>query len=188
MTTAHRPTFSAARATDTPGGNRLSVGSQHLAARNLPGELTLKYRGDLKGGRAAVPQDSKKEQKPTEKLEAMKRDADVALESSDDESEDSEAELQRELQRVQKERQAAAQRKQEADAEKKRKEAEEEALTSNPLMDLSGSGGDQTTKRRWDDDVLFKNQAYDEPEHKRRFINDTIRNDFHRKFLERYMK
>jgi protein CWC15 len=36
-------------------------------------------------------------------------------------------------------------------------------------------------KRRWNDDVVFRNQAKDEPEHKRRFINDTIR-------LKRFMK
>ena len=38
---------------------------------------------------------------------------------------------------------------------------------------------------------LFKNrrnQARGEPKAQRRFINDTIRNDFHRRFLERYIK
>jgi len=44
-----------------------------------------------------------------------------------------------------------------------------------------------TVKRRWDDDVIFKNQAR-EPDNKKRFINDTIRNDFHKKFLEKYIK
>ena len=41
---------------------------------------------------------------------------------------------------------------------------------------------------RWDDDVVFKNQARDEPVAKKRFINDTIRNDFHRKFLSKYIQ
>lgn len=41
---------------------------------------------------------------------------------------------------------------------------------------------------RWDDDVVFKNQARGETKAPKRFINDTIRNDFHRKFLQRYMK
>ena len=31
-------------------------------------------------------------------------------------------------------------------------------------------------------------QARDEPEVKRRFINDTIRSDFHRSFLKRFIK
>lgn len=41
---------------------------------------------------------------------------------------------------------------------------------------------------RWDDDVVFKNQARGELKPAKRFINDTIRNDFHRKFLNKYMK
>ena len=83
MTTAHRPTFTAAKATDTPGGSRLQTGSQRLRARDLPGELTMKYRTDLTGGRADAPQDGKKEQKPVEKLQEL-RDADVDLGSSDE--------------------------------------------------------------------------------------------------------
>jgi protein CWC15 len=43
-------------------------------------------------------------------------------------------------------------------------------------------------KRRWDDDVVFKNQARGEPKAQKRFINDTIRNDFHKRFLTRFMK
>ena len=42
--------------------------------------------------------------------------------------------------------------------------------------------------RRWDDDVVFKNQAREPQKEARRFINDTVRNDFHRKFLSRYIK
>merc|ERR1712146_399324 len=40
----------------------------------------------------------------------------------------------------------------------------------------------EALSRRWDDDVVFKNQARDEPKLKKRFVNDTIRNDFHRRF------
>ena len=38
-------------------------------------------------------------------------------------------------------------------------------------------------KRRWDDDVVFKNQSRGEQQQKKRFVNDTIRSDFHKKFL-----
>ncbi len=41
---------------------------------------------------------------------------------------------------------------------------------------------------RWDDDVVFKNQARNEPKQQKRFINDTIRNDFHKRFLQRYIR
>jgi protein CWC15 len=43
-------------------------------------------------------------------------------------------------------------------------------------------------KRKWNDDVVFKNQSRGEVEKKKRFVNDTIRNDFHRSFLKKYMK
>jgi protein CWC15 len=35
---------------------------------------------------------------------------------------------------------------------------------------------------------VFRNQARNVPEQKKRFINDTIRNDFHKKFLNKYIK
>jgi len=42
---------------------------------------------------------------------------------------------------------------------------------------------------RWDDDVVFKNCARGEVDKKeRRFINDTLRSDFHKKFMEKYIK
>lgn len=44
-------------------------------------------------------------------------------------------------------------------------------------------------KRRWDDDVVFKNCARSEPEKsKNTFINDSLRSEFHRKFMEKYVK
>uniref|UniRef100_M4CBB3 Cwf15/Cwc15 cell cycle control protein n=2 Tax=Brassica campestris TaxID=3711 RepID=M4CBB3_BRACM len=63
---------------------------------------------------------------------------------------------------------------------------EEELLKGNPL--LNNTPTSYSVKRRWDDDVVFKNQARGEMKAPKRFINDTIRNDFHRKFLHRYMK
>ncbi|KAK2946463.1 putative protein CWC15 [Blattamonas nauphoetae] len=41
---------------------------------------------------------------------------------------------------------------------------------------------------RWNEDVVFRNQAAGEEKEKKRFINDTVRNDFHRKFLKRFLK
>ena len=43
-------------------------------------------------------------------------------------------------------------------------------------------------KRRWDDDVVLRKQERGEPKAQKRFVNDTIRNDFHRRFLNRYIK
>lgn len=44
-------------------------------------------------------------------------------------------------------------------------------------------------KRRWDDDVVFKNCARSEPDKKGQlFINDSLRSEFHKKFMEKYIK
>ena len=44
-------------------------------------------------------------------------------------------------------------------------------------------------KSRWDDDVVFKNQARGTTNNKKkRFVNDTTKNDFHRKFMDKYVK
>ncbi len=43
---------------------------------------------------------------------------------------------------------------------------------------------------RWDDDVVFKNCAKGIEERPKApsFINDAIRSEFHKKFMERYIK
>ena len=41
---------------------------------------------------------------------------------------------------------------------------------------------------RWDDDVVFKNCAKDDTNKEKRFINDTLRSEFHKKFMEKYVK
>lgn len=45
-------------------------------------------------------------------------------------------------------------------------------------------------KRRWDDDVVFKNCAkgIEERKKEQNFINDAIRSEFHKKFMEKYIK
>ena len=35
---------------------------------------------------------------------------------------------------------------------------------------------------------MFKHQSRGEPAVKKRFVNDTIRSDFHKRFLNRYIK
>ena len=55
-----------------------------------------------------------------------------------------------------------------------------------PMWFAQGSGA---IKRKWNDDVVFRNQARDVSERdSKRFINDTIRNDFHKRFLSKYVQ
>jgi protein CWC15 len=92
-----------------------------------------------------------------------------------------------ELAKIKAER-AAEKAKQEAEAaEKDRDERDRSLASGNPL--LNSGPKDFTVKRRWDDDVIFKNQARgvdDKP--KNRFVNDMLRSDFHKKFLNKYVK
>lgn len=108
---------------------------------------------------------------------------------SDDDSEDDTAALLAELNRIKQERAAEEAKK---DEERKLQENQirmENILSGNPLLN-PGKGGASTfkVKRRWDDDVVFKNCAKGEGLNKKGFINDTLRSDFHRKFMEKYIK
>ncbi|ORZ36272.1 Pre-mRNA-splicing factor Cwf15/Cwc15 [Catenaria anguillulae PL171] len=112
----------------------------------------------------------------------------------DDDSDDSEDEteqLMRELEKIKRERAEERERQERERQAKEEAEREEALLTSNPLLQLGGSSAarpDFTIKKRWDDDVVFKNQARASDEKPvKRFINDTIRSDFHRKFLNKYI-
>eukprot|EP00245_Coleochaete_scutata_P006133 TRINITY_DN20298_c0_g1_i1.p1 TRINITY_DN20298_c0_g1~~TRINITY_DN20298_c0_g1_i1.p1 ORF type:complete len:230 (-),score=74.71 TRINITY_DN20298_c0_g1_i1:618-1307(-) len=116
-------------------------------------------------------------------------DSDVEAEDSDasdeDDDEDDTAELLAELERIKKERAEERLKKERQQQEEEAKTKEAELIRGNPLLN---QGGSFTVKRRWDDDVVFRNQARAEQKVAKRFINDTIRNDFHRKFLNKYMK
>jgi len=120
-------------------------------------------------------------------------------EESDDDDEDETAELLRELEKIKRER---AQEKEKKDQEQSEKDAatrEAEIATSNPLLNLAAALGQTPTglnttapgtfsvKKRWDDDVIFKNQATsDKPQGQ--FINDLLRTEFHKKFMSKFIK
>jgi protein CWC15 len=115
--------------------------------------------------------------------------------SDDDESdldsgdEDEEAALQAELAKIRAERAAAKAREDAEAAEVEQAQMEEAALTGNPLLDSGSASSSGRLKRRWNDDVVFRNQARGEPDqNKKRFINDTVRNDFHKRFLNKFIK
>ncbi len=103
-----------------------------------------------------------------------------------------EAELRLELERIRAEREAERIRKEEDEAAIARQNAgddndDDALLAMNPLL-ASQNGG---VKRRWDDDVVFKNQTRGEDivtKVNKRFVNDTIRSDFHRNFIKRFIK
>ncbi|KAM2613801.1 hypothetical protein TB2_028499 [Malus domestica] len=111
---------------------------------------------------------------------------DESGEDDDDEEDDMEA-LLAELEQIKKEKAEEKLRKERLEREEELKVKEAELLRGNPLLN-GAAPASFSVKRRWDDDVVFKNQARGETKTPKRFINDTVRSDFHRKFLQKYMK
>ncbi|KAF8591068.1 Cwf15/Cwc15 cell cycle control protein [Ramaria rubella] len=123
---------------------------------------------------------------------------DDASDEDEDDDEDDTAELLRELEKIKRERaeeKARQEREQSASATKAR---DAEIATSNPLLNLQAAlgqtpGGSSTTsgsftvKRRWDDDLIFKNQATSEKP-SGHFVNDLLRTEFHKRFMSKFIK
>jgi protein CWC15 len=109
--------------------------------------------------------------------------------SSDDDDDDEEDEksLQAELAKIRAERESAKQKAQEEAEAQENEKQEESAILGNPLLNETSTMSGRM-KRRWNDDVVFRNQAKGEPKGKKRFINDTVRNDFHKRFLNKFMR
>ncbi|WKT48853.1 hypothetical protein QSH57_013783 [Fusarium oxysporum f. sp. vasinfectum] len=192
MTTAHRPTFDPAR-----GKEALRGPAYHQ--RLLPAHTQLKYRQAGQGGDADEPtRDLAAELLAAEAAHFTKKNGAPAL--IDDADEDDETsvsngakralpsaeELQRELDRVRREREERK-KKEEAERLKEEKEARERDIAlGNPLLNKQ----DFNMKRRWDDDVVFKNQARgtEDKGKKKEFVNDLLRSDFHRRFMSKYVR
>ena len=61
--------------------------------------------------------------------------------------------------------------------------------SSSPLLILAPHPAPHLAYLRWDDDVVFKNCAKGQDDDKKdRFINDTIRSEFHKKFMSKYIR
>merc|ERR1712194_228595 len=111
--------------------------------------------------------------------------------SSDEEDSDLE-ELQMELAKIRKEKEEEKAHQDAEIAAEKEQERIAEIERANPLMNPGGSGSSGSGRivlgRRWDEDTVFQNQSRTAPEPKRRFINDNMRSDFHKRFLKKYMR
>ncbi|KAF4699043.1 complexed with cef1p [Perkinsus olseni] len=207
MTTAHRPTFHNALGANSSSNQ--PIPTIFRRARDEPGHLTLKFREskdkgsdkealrrelEKKEAKGAIepPPDSAFPEDCDEDPDAGGGGSDTESEadrdssgSDDDDEDDEEAELMRELAKIRAERAAEEAMAQAAEQAKEEEEERQQIAVGNPLM--PGAGGNMQLKRRWDDDTVFKNQSRNQPKGKKRFINDAVRSDFHRKFLDRYI-
>ncbi|CBK20341.2 Cwf15/Cwc15 cell cycle control protein [Blastocystis hominis] len=213
MSTAHKPTWTPAAGRGTGNGAISSSGyltgggrwARSLKCRQFEYALlgkgssrTFEVENEVVIPEVKPPQDIK----PKEKEDEVKKELPVVLQkpepkvnddfgdfddsdesdseesSSESDSEDDTALLMKELERVKKEKELAKQKEEEEKAQMEAALNREEMIHSNPLLFNTGD----TLKRRWDDDVVFRNQGKTEKRPKR-FINDTIRNDFHVNFM-----
>lgn len=110
-------------------------------------------------------------------------------EESDEEEEEDEEALLAELEKV---RQYHAQRIEREEQERKEKliSSSSSGSTGPSFTGPSSTGPSSfSVKRPWDDDVPFKNCARGEDQKKKpTFINDTIRSESHRKFMDKYIR
>ena len=116
-------------------------------------------------------------------------ESDLSDDSDSDDSDDDDEALQRELDKIRREREEAKAAKEAEEEAEKQRAAQAAAMSGNALLNPgAGSSSSSQMKRRWNDDVVFKGQASTEPEVKKRFVNDTIRSDFHRAFMKKYIQ
>lgn len=167
----------------------------------------------VSAARRAIEASSSSTSSKRQKLESANLDADDPDEedsdNSDNDSDDDTAALLAELNKIKRER-AVENEQKDADRKKEEERIRMENILSgnyqhlflgsvahislshfpgNPLLNYSSaSRGDLKIKRRWDDDVVFKNCARSEPNKSKTFINDSLRSEFHKKFMEKYIK
>ncbi|CAG9532480.1 unnamed protein product [Cercopithifilaria johnstoni] len=217
MTTAHRPTFEPARGGSGRNEGDLSKLSQQYSSKDMPSHTKLKYRQKGQGHVEDMKsRDLRRELEEKEKNVGRERRSresgwnmqkkprleggsapnvqdeddpyDDDINDDSDEDEDDAAELMAELSRIKKERALEKAQRDASLAEEQERIRTENILHGNPLLNSEAS--DFKVKRRWDDDVVFKNCAKGIEERKKEqiFINDAIRSEFHKKFMEKYIK
>ncbi|KAH9811624.1 Pre-mRNA-splicing factor Cwf15/Cwc15 [Melampsora americana] len=153
---------------------------------------------------------SNKSGKPMEKngndhsFQGENGDDDDEMSDDSDDDENETAELLKELEKIKRERAEEKERLEQERAATDAVDKETLAAMGNPLLNLkaalnvngntspTNSVSTSTTsfsvKKRWDDDVIFKNQARDVNEKpKKEFVNDLLRTEFHRRFLKKFI-
>ncbi|CAI7586122.1 hypothetical protein N7533_007949 [Penicillium manginii] len=142
---------------------------------------------DTADGEAAEDPEAKR-RRILEESRDIDADSDGSEEDSSDEESDSEdeaADLMRELEKIKKERAAQKEKEEQELAAEEQENREVEIARGNPLLNSQ----DFNMKRRWDDDVVFKNQSRgSEKKDGQEFVNDLLRSDFHKRFMSKYVR
>ncbi|KAJ4471524.1 Cwf15/Cwc15 cell cycle control protein [Lentinula aciculospora] len=147
----------------------------------------------------AIEMDKDDDEEEEEEIEKDQEDGQRHGEDEDEDSdedsdeEDDTAELLRELEKIKRERAEEKARSERAQSASEAASRELDIATSNPLLNLAAALGQPATginttapgtfavKRRWDDDLIFKNQAMDSRNKPQgQFVNDLLRTEFHK--------
>lgn len=152
--------------------------------RDVSGKSSSKQPSVVRRAIEANAKRAKLEQNP---------DADDPVDSSssdDDDSDDDTAALLAELNKIKRERLQESAKKEAEKQQEEEKIRMENILSGNPLLNYTSAipKGSGKVKRRWNDDVVFKNCARSEVDKGTTFINDSLRSEFHKKFMEKYIK
>ena len=215
MTTAGRATHDTAKGGKGKWESDLSAMSRQISVRDLPSHQKMKYRKEGQGRPDEIRERNlKREFEEKEKVrykgigsgyndrnresdlnnKRLKMDKNPNIDKDDNreyeseesssDSEDDEQMLQAELMKIKEEK-----LKEKAKMESEKKEKDDNIRLKDLAYDFERKSNNFNVKRRWDDDVIFKNCAKGEIDcSKRGFINDTLRSEFHKKFMNRYIQ
>ncbi|KAK2463073.1 hypothetical protein APHAL10511_004728 [Amanita phalloides] len=166
-------------------------------ARAVEDDESNKRRKLLQEALALDRDDEESDNAGTNNGNDKEEDEDESEDGSEDE--DDTDELLKELERIKRQRAEEKAREEQEQSAQDAAARERDIATNNPLLNLaaalgqSPAGLDTTSpgtfavKRRWDDDLIFKNQAMKDKA-TGRFVNDLLRTEFHKKFMSRFIK
>lgn len=206
MSTSHRPTFYPAVGGTSQGGNLATIPTSRISARDLPSQGQLKRRRiqPIKNDSSAVPSSTASviDHAPSlasllqldEKLVAQYADQDQDIDiksedsqddksdddsdaenddnSSSSDSDDEDEQLQRELEALKKERE----------------EARARLEAKSQLEKVVEHMAETKVVKSWEDDAVFKVNVKEVRNEKPVFINDSVRSQFHKRFLMKYIQ
>ena len=173
MSGTGRPTYRTRKGSANPAASYISA--KTTMVRDLPSHMKMKLREKKTFNREELKKKLEGIGKPAIDIndanEFEDEDADYSEEApAETDSDDDQEALLRELARL------------------KRQKAEEEA---RKLRDKFGANpitsSEYSLKLKWTEERVFRNQAADEPKPRNEFVNDPVRNDAHRRFLQKYL-
>uniref|UniRef100_A0A8D0AP49 CWC15 spliceosome associated protein homolog n=1 Tax=Sander lucioperca TaxID=283035 RepID=A0A8D0AP49_SANLU len=195
MTTAARPTFEPARGGrgKGEGGGDLSALSKQYSSRDLPGGYMMEEKRNIyifftKCSPEVRARDFRRELEERERVAARDKTRERGPREHTTSSSSSSSSKRPRLDQIPAANLDADDPLTDDDEDEDSEEDSDDDDTAALLAELEKIKKERAEE--WDDDVVFKNCAkgVDEARKEKRFINDTLRSEFHKKFMEKYVK